>query len=248
MTILKPNKQENGKMKNGERIVYGILLTTIAFVLATLAGGNIKLNVDFLPDSFVTHSVILILSIGLIYGLRKYLNYKIALPEFKKTLRPMLFGFLIAAVIINTIMVGITQALGGKPEAHFVFGVMSPWQIFLFIFIYASVAEEVLFRGFLQNILKPLKDKGIKFFKRHISVPVIISATAFSLAHLTLIASGASVFFIVRTLVFTFTLGLIAGYYQEKYDNNAYAIIVHMSGNFMGVIAAILTSLAKAGV
>lgn len=71
-------------MKNGERIVYGILLTTIAFVLATLAGGNIKLNVDFLPDSFVTHSVILILSIGLIYGLRKYLNYKIALPEFKR--------------------------------------------------------------------------------------------------------------------------------------------------------------------
>ena len=125
MTILKPNKQENGKMKNGERLVYGILLPTIAFVLAPLAGGNIKLNVDFLPDSFVTHSVILILSIGLIYGLRKYLNYKIALPEFKKTLRPMLFGFLVAAVIVNAIMVGITQALGGKPEAHFVFGVMS---------------------------------------------------------------------------------------------------------------------------
>jgi membrane protease YdiL (CAAX protease family) len=35
-------------------------------------------------------------------------------------------------------------------------------------------------------------------------------------------------------------LGLIAGYYQEKYDNNAYAIIVHMSGNLMGLIGALI--------
>jgi len=33
---------------------------------------------------------------------------------------------------------------------------------------------------------------------------------------------------------------MIAGYYQEKYDNNAFAIIVHMSGNLMGVIGALL--------
>jgi membrane protease YdiL (CAAX protease family) len=75
-------------------------------------------------------------------------------------------------------------------------------------------------------------------------VPVIISALAFSLVHLILIASGAGSYFIFRTLAFTFVLGLIAGYYQEKYDNNAYAIIVHMSGNLMGLMASIMLTLS----
>lgn len=35
-------------------------------------------------------------------------------------------------------------------------------------------------------------------------------------------------------------LGIVAGYYQEKYENNFYAIIVHMAGNLMGVIGAIM--------
>ena len=229
-------------MKNSERIIYGTLLTIIAFVLATIAGRIIKLNIDFLPYSFVTHTTMLILSIGLICGLNKHVKYNIAWPKFKKTLKPILFGFL-AAVIVNAFMIALTKGLGGEIESHFAFDMMTPLQVFLFIFIYASVTEEVLFRGFLQNILKPLKDKGVKIFKRHISVPVIIGAIVFGLAHLILITSGANTFFIVRTLVFTFSLGLIAGYYQEKYDNNAYAIIVHMGGNFMGLIAALLMTL-----
>ena len=225
-------------MKNSKRIIYGILLTAIVFLLATLVGRSIKLN----TFSFVTHTVMLILSIALIYGLKKYVNYKIALPKFKKTIKPILFGFF-ATVIVNALMVALTKGLGGEVEHNFVFDVMSPLQIFLLIFIYASVAEEVLFRGFLQNILNPLQGIGIKIFKRHISVPVMISAVAFSLVHLVLITSGANAYFIIRTLVLTFVLGLIAGYYQEKYDNNAYAIIVHMSGNFLGVIAALLTTI-----
>jgi len=230
-------------MKISKRMIYGILLTAIVFLLATLAGRNINLNINFLPYSFVTHTTLLILSIALICGLKKHVKYNLAWPKFKKTLKPILFGFL-AAIIVNTFMVALTKGLGGEVESHFAFDLMSPLQVFLFIFIYASAAEEVLFRGFLQNILKPLKNKGIKLFKRHISVPVMIGAVAFSLAHLILITSGANTFFIVRTLVFTFVLGLIAGYYQEKYDNNAYAIFVHMAGNFMGVVAAILTSLS----
>ena len=230
-------------MKNEKRVIWGLLLTTTVFLISAFAGKNFSLNIEFIPDTFITNTLMLILSIGLICGLKKHVKYNMAWPKFKKTLKPILFGFL-AAIIVNTFMVALTKGLGGEVESHFAFDLMSPLQVFLFIFIYASVAEEVLFRGFLQNILKPLKNKGIKLFKRHISVPVMIGAVAFSLAHLILITSGANTFFIVRTLVFTFVLGLIAGYYQEKYDNNAYAIFVHMAGNFMGVVAAILTSLS----
>lgn len=225
-------------MKKSEQITYGLVLTLIAFLLSSYAGGLIKLNNDFFPPTFLGQLFMMILAIALIYSLRKYVNYKIAWPKFITTLKPILFGFL-SALIVNSLIFGIGIALGIEQESHFAFDIMSPLQIFLFIFVLASVAEELLFRGFLQNILKPLQDKGIKLFKRHISLPVLISAFAFSLAHLILIRSGAGAYFIFRTLTFTFVLGLIAGYYQEKYDNNAYAILVHMSGNLMGLIGAI---------
>ena len=38
---------------------------------------------------------------------------------------------------------------------------LSVLQIIIFVFFYASIAEEMLFRGFLLNILRPLKKKGI---------------------------------------------------------------------------------------
>lgn len=229
-------------MKNSKRIIYGLLLTAVAFLSANFAGRKILLNSQSLPPSFITHSAMLILSIVLICCLRKYVNYKIAWPKFKKTLKPMLLGFL-AVVIINALLVGLGKVFGIEAGSHFVFDVMTPLQVFLFICILASVAEEVLFRGFLQNILKPLQAGGIKFCKRHLSMPVMIAALAFSLAHLILIVSGAGAYFIFRTLAFTFVLGLIAGYYQEKYDNNAYAILVHMSGNLLGLITALLATI-----
>ena len=79
---------------------------------------------------------------------------------------------------------------------------MSPLQVFIFVFIYASIAEEILFRGFLMNILKPLKIKGISILKRKISVPVIISAFAFGLGHLILITTGVGGFVFTKNSSF----------------------------------------------
>jgi len=193
-------------------------------------------------NSFGTHSLLLILSIILIYGLRNYVNYKISIPQFKKLLKPALLG-LLATIIVNFSMSIITKILGGQVEQHPAFIKMPPLQIFIFVFIYASIAEELLFRGFLMNFLKPLIIKGIVVLKRSISVPVIISAIAFGLGHLILITTGVGGFFLLKIVIFATILGLIAGYYQDKYDNNLFAIIVHMAGNFMGVIVALLMNI-----
>ncbi len=229
-------------MKNKERIIYGLTITIVVFAIATFTGSKLPLGIDFLTDNFVTHSFMLLLSIVAIYSLKQYVNYKISFPKFKKIFKPILFG-LLATIVVNISMAIITKILGGKIEPHAALMKMSPIQIFLFVFIYASIAEEILFRGFLLNFLKPLKTKGINIMKRKISVPVIISAFAFGLAHLILIFTGAGGLFLLRIVVFTIVLGLIAGYYQEKYDNNAYAIIVHMSGNSIAVIGALLMNL-----
>jgi membrane protease YdiL (CAAX protease family) len=225
-----------------ERIIYGLIITIVVFVIATFTGSKLHMDIDFIPYSFITHTLMLLLSIVMIYSFKKIVNYKISIPKFKGIFKPILFG-LLATIFINISMTIITKILGGKVEIHPAFMKMSPLQIFFFVFIYASIAEEVLFRGFLMNILEPLKTKGINILKRKISVPVIISAFAFGLAHLILITAGVGGLFLLRIVVFTTILGLIAGYYQEKNDNNAYAIIVHMSGNLMGVIGALLMNL-----
>ena len=46
--------------------------------------------------------------------------------------------------------------------------------------------------------------------------------------------------FLIKAVIFTTLLVIVAEYYQEKYDNNAYAIIVNMVGNSIGVIGILL--------
>lgn len=226
-------------MKIKERVIIGLIITLVIFFLANFYGSKLNLNIDFFPSSFLPHSVMMLLSIIVIYGFKKNVNYLISLPKFKKVLKPILFG-LLAAIIVNIAMNILTIASGNKVEAHALLTEMSPLQVFIFVFIYASLAEEILFRGFLMNILKPLETKGVNIFKRKVSIPVIISAFAFGLGHLILIRTGAGGLFLLRVVIFTTILGLIAGYYQEKFNNNAYAIIVHMSGNIMTVVTALI--------
>ena len=229
-------------MKNTARISYGLIITIVIFVLSTLTGSKIDLNMDFIPSSFLTHSLMLLFSILVIYSFKKFVDYKFSLPKFKKIFKPILFGIL-ATIIVNISMTILTKAFGGDVGSHPLLTKMTPLQTFVFIFLYASIAEELLFRGFLLNILKPLQVKGINILSRKISVSVIISAVAFGLGHLILITTGVGELFLLRIVIFTTILGIIAGYYQEKYENNAFAIIVHMAGNLMGVIGSIFMNL-----
>ena len=161
------------------------------------------------------------------------------MPKLEQILKPILFGFL-CAVVINVVLSIVTVIVTGSVQKHPLLGNTTFLKNFLSVFNLASIGEEFLFRGFFQNYLKPLSVWGFKIFKRRISLPVLISALTFSAAHLILLASGVDTMFIIRILVFTFVLGLIAGYYQEKHDNHIFAILVHMAGNLMGLISVIM--------
>jgi membrane protease YdiL (CAAX protease family) len=228
-------------MKNIEKISYGLLITIIIFIIANYFSVSVHLNLEQVPNSFVLHSTMLILSIFFISIFRKNLNYKISLPRFQKILKPILFGVLVS-IIANIALSIITKVAGGDIQGNPIALKMNAFQVFIFIFIYASIAEEMLFRGFLLNLLEPLKSKGFYLLKRKISLSVIISALTFGLSHLILITTGVNSAFLIRVVIFTTLLGIVAGYYQEKYDNNAYAIIVHMAGNSIGVIGVLLMS------
>lgn len=222
------------------KALIGIALTLAVYAVALVSSRLWQPNCAFIPDSFMTHAVMLVLSVGLIISLKKQVNYHIALPKFKLAIKPILFGF-VSAVAINFILGILAFFISGTAEAHPLLEKTTALQNFLFVFLFASIAEEHLFRGFFQNYLRPLKDIGLTLLGKRISLPVFIAALAFSLAHLILLTSGVGVLFIVRILVFTFVLGLIAGYYQEKHNNIAYAILVHMAGNLMGLVSAIVS-------
>ena len=214
----------------------GLLLTALAYFISMFVGHRCHLNSSILADSVPGHATMLVLSIVLISVFKKQVNYRIAMPKFKEILKPIALGFL-CAVVINVVLTIITKIISGSVQNHPLMENTTLLKNFLSVFILASIAEELLFRGFLQNYLRPLSDKGFTLFNKRISLPVLIGALTFSLAHLILLTSGVGTLFIIRILIFTFFLGLIAGYYQEKHDNNIFAILVHMAGNLMGLIS-----------
>jgi membrane protease YdiL (CAAX protease family) len=229
-------------MDTRKQVFVGLIITVAIFLVSTLPGIRLDLNLDFFPDSFVTHSAMLLLSVYAIYRFRKQVKYKFSLPDFRKLFKPILLGILVA-IVVNVAMSAIALSLGEEIESHPLLMEITPLQTIIFIFIYASIAEELLFRGFLLNMLRPIGVKGVHLLKRKISFPVIISAIVFGAAHVILFATDAGALFVLRIVVFTTVLGLVAGYYQEKYDNNAFAIIVHMAGNLMAVIGSVLMSI-----
>jgi membrane protease YdiL (CAAX protease family) len=233
-------------MNKNQLILSGLFITLFIFLAANFAGVKLQLNADFLPHSFSIHTLMLLLTIIIILGMKDRVGYSISLPRINYLWKPVLIA-IVVTIGVNILMEGISVILkkstipavaGETVEGHALLASMDPLQIILFVFFYASIAEEILFRGFLQNYLHPLKTGGFRLFKRQISLPVIIAALAFGAAHLVLIKTGANMMFITRIVIFTSCLGLVAGYYQEKHNNNSYAIIVHMAGNLPAVIAA----------
>lgn len=221
----------------------GLILTAVVYFVSIFMGHHWQLNSSIVEDSVLNHGTMLVLSVLLILAFKKQVKYRIAAPRLDRVLRPLLFGIL-CAVVINVVMNIISVIVTGSVQTHPLMQHTTVLKNFLSVFVLASIAEEFLFRGFFQNYLKPLGTWKFKIFKRRISLPVLLSALTFSAAHLVLLASGVDTMFIVRVLVFTFVLGLIAGYYQEKYDNHIFAIFVHMAGNLMGLVSVIMMTMS----
>lgn len=235
-------------MKKSNRVLAGLFITAFVFLTANYAGVKLQLNIEFIPYSFSIHSLMIMLSVIFIIVMNKHVHYALAVPRVRNMWKPFLIAIavtigvnILLELIYKLLGTGSTRVVAGDTvEGFALLDSMNPLQILIFVFFYASLAEEILFRGFLQNYLSPLLTGRIRLFGREISYPVIISALAFGAAHLIVIKSGASMQFVIRIVVFSTSLGLVAGYYQEKHHNNAYAVFVHMIGNLPAVIASFL--------
>ncbi len=98
------------------------------------------------------------------------------------------------------------------------------------VWLLASVAEEMLFRGLLLGALSPLRERGWRLASWRISLPVTVAAVAFGLIHFGLLrVIGSPMVYLV--VVSATLVGLIAGHYREKTGSMVPAIAVHMTFN-----------------
>ena len=225
----------------------GLFLTISIFVISNLLSRITILTYNFIPATFTIHSLMLILSIlAIVYFAKKgWLKFHFKPVKFRYYITGILIalaGFVLANIISTIILLAFGLPILPKGNGLSSIAGMSFIQFFLFVFIYASICEEILFRGFLQNFLEPLKIYGFTITKNlRISFPVIISGVLFGLAHLVLLFTNTDSTIILRTVIMTMIIGIIAGYFQEKHQNILPSIAVHMTANLPGLIIILLS-------
>jgi membrane protease YdiL (CAAX protease family) len=234
-------------MSESKNQIIRILITVLLGLFVLFASAFMAIiGSAFIPESFgfiaeipfLTHSGMLVLSTLIIWFLAKG---KLSDYGFKKPIDADL-----ARIIMLAVSVGIIVALfrsflaggwGGSAEDSFSI------QIIIGIWLYASIAEEVLTRGLVQGHLKPLTEQGLTISSTRISVPVLIGALFFALMHIAMVTLGVDLVSVAATVISAFFVGIIAGYYCEKTGSLAPAILVHMLFNMTGSLVLFLSGL-----
>lgn len=133
-------------------------------------------------------------------------------------------------------MATLIAGAGGNPIAK----QLTFLQIILFVWIFSSTIEEIFTRGFLQSHVAPVLPGSFRFLFFRIETAAFISALFFSLMHLSLLASGADPTTIIITILFTFSVGLLAGHHRARTGSLIPAVGIHMLANIGGVIGGIV--------
>jgi len=196
-----------------------------------------------IDSSNVTQVTFLVISLFLIliFGRGNFAEF-----SFKGTaLKPLGWSILISIPVqlgMLMLMMFMVSMTGGPPANADQMGPESFRGVVISVWIIASTCEEILYRGLLYGLMKPLKKYGFTLGKIFVSLPVMVCAVMFALGHLCLldVMPGVVLFNIILSC---FLLGLIAGYFRETTGSLIPAVAVHMTFNIVGyVIPALLMS------
>ena len=231
--------------KHASRIAVTVLIGAALFIVAKVLSGLLVAGV---VPSLLTHQavelVLSLLAIGIL-GKWQFADYGFRLPKVEGFSCGVLVKWGLAALLaigmgaVATIAIVLTGA-GGNPIVK----QLSLPQIVLFIWVFSSTIEEIFTRGFIQGHLSPLDEVEVNLLICRVSAPTLVSALFFGAMHLVLFFAGADLTTIVITVIFTFSLGLLAGHYRAKSGSLVPAVLLHMLGNVGGVVGGILVTIA----
>lgn len=212
-------------------ILLGVFVLMFASVIQIIILNETNISENFPPlKKTAIHLGMLISSILIILILTKGklneygFNWNFNFPFMKIVFISLAFGFL--SSVIGKLFINSTSK-----TATLDFTLIE--QI-LYIWLFASISEEVFTRGLIQGFLSSLKHIGFKFLNYYLSLPVIIGAIFFGAMHLALLSLGVNILNVITIVVLSIVLGLIAGYQKEKTNSLVPAIIVHMCFNIGG--------------
>ena len=222
-------------------ILLGLFVLSVGSVIAMLIPNLLILvKTKSWLGAFINHTAMLVFSIIIMLLLSKG---KISTYGFKIVRDIQLKQIILLSLGIG-ISVNLIQPFLPGEGLTFI-GEFSFLQIVIFIWIYASICEEILTRGLIQGYLTPLTKYGFTVFKLRISVPVLVSALFFASMHIMLLIMGIEISTVLTIVLSAFILGIIAGYYREKTESLIPAIIVHMLFNIGGYVGAFLIDLFR---
>ena len=214
-----------------------VLIMGLAISIVTLKAPDIFKVTETSPpwlSAFITHTFMWILTILITILLTKgeIRNYGFTKGKFR--LSPKIFLWVIPTAILSVI--GFIASRSGEDVKEIL--ELSHLQDIIFIWIYASICEEVFTRGLLQSFLSPLTRYGINLSKKlRLSLPVLFSGLYFGMMHIVAIDKMGPPVILFATL-----LGIITGYYREKTESLIPAIIIHALFNIGGMLPMWLLS------
>jgi membrane protease YdiL (CAAX protease family) len=244
-------QQDLSKLNASKLLSYAIIMGSVIYIVSQMVG-LVLTNEEFGPiigggnssKLLINDLLFLFLSLGGIVVLTRgritQPRYGLTKPSIEIKWGPIIgIGSLIG--IIATIIILVTGASGNPNVSG-----LNISQKIIFLWVLASISEEVFIRGLLQGYLNPLKDINITLGMYNVSYPVTFSAFFFAIIHLPLIFFGADFITIIVIFGMTLTLGFIAASLREKSLSLIPSIGIHMITNIGGtmlgpIVYAILT-------
>ena len=217
------------------RIILAVILGLIVLILSGAIFQTILTQTNLMIDhpgliKTLNHTLMLVFSILLILVINKGklkgygFTWNIKFPIGKVILISILLGFLPSIIIMSS-----NLSMEDSPVSDFT------WiEKIIYIWLWASICEEVFTRGLIQGFLFPAKHIGFNVLNHFISLPVVIGAVFFGLMHFMLLTIWMALFTVLIIVILGIVLGIIAGYYREHTNSLVPAILIHMCFNIGG--------------
>ncbi len=233
--------------------VPGLVLAAVVFVLAAEVIPSLSFvssaveATEWLTRSDITQLVFLVGSLVAMLALGRWNSgaYGLKGSPWRDVGRAVGVSAAISLGVVVATMI-VMSVLGPRGAGMGMPGVDSFVKVVVSVWLLASTAEEMLFRGLLLGALSPLSRRAWKVGRCRISLPVAIAAVLFGLVHLGLMRVMAAPM-VVLIVVMATVAGLVAGYYREKTGSLVPAVAAHFTFNVVsGGIVMILSRVMMA--
>ena len=149
-------------MKTSTKITLGLIITILIYSISVVISKVVKIPFEFIPSTFLNQLSMLAFSgISIIYFQSKgQLIFSIKPIKLRLVFRTILTAIIVFIATSILVSIALKILFGDIPKGPNPFMNYTPLQYFIFISMITPIAEEFLFRGFLLNMLEPIKKQG----------------------------------------------------------------------------------------